>query len=1268
MSLEITPYLSRLVLQWDDTAPGKNFREIPGTLVFVDLSGFTSMSERLARLGKMGAEEVVDVINATFAELLSHAYRLGGSLIQFGGDALLLFFEGEEHVERGCRAAAEMRKRLRTIGRIKTSAGLVTLKMSVGIHTGTFHFFLVGESHRELVITGPGATQTVMMESCADAGEILVSQQVAAVLPRNILGDAKDGGVLLKRAPKVSVPLVEPQSPPSRDDAGSFLSTAIRTYLDRGGQDAEHRQVTISFIKFTGMNELIAGEGSAVAGERLHLLITAAQAACDEFGITFLGTDIDKDGGKLFLAGGAPRSTGNDEERVLRAVRAIADADQPFDLKIGVNRGRGFAGAVGPYYRKTYTAMGDVTNTAARVMSKAAPGQVLATQQVLERSNALFETEPIEPFAAKGKKHPIVAFAVGKLVSTRAASTQASLPMVGRDQEWKTLASAWDEAARGRGNLVEIIGEAGVGKSRLVQELDEYSVGARRIAVSCQQYESSTPYFAMRALLEPLVGLDTISDPADRASGLLSAVRRVAPELEPWIPLLALPFDIEVPSTVEVEQLDAGVKKSKLHEVVLTFVQRNLSEPTVIVFEDAHWMDEESSSLVSYIVSRDLTGTHWLICVTKRYADSGFVPPEDVPTRSIALSPLSAEASGSLARAASARPLPKHAMDAMVERSGGNPFFLQELVEAYQPQASLDSLPESLEAVVSSRIDRLDPSDRSLIRDASVLGMTFDDELLTQTSEQVPDETSWLRLSGFIERDGQGQFHFRHALYRDVAYEALPYRKRKELHTRAGESLEASHDNREEVVELLSLHFLLAQQFEKAWRYSLVAGIRAEAKFANIDAATFFTRAIEAGKRAGNDPSVVLAPVWAELGMVSEMAGLYKQADVAFVSARRLSPEDVWRRGDMLRKQGEIAFRLGNLHKALRLWREGLKILKNQEMTKPLAMLAVRFMVGTAYLKHSLGHSDLAIPIAKEAIDVARMFGDEPGSAQAHTLLFVIFMELGSDERVKYRDVPLPIFEKVGDLRNQSWFLINLGEEAYYEGRWDDAVDFYRRSKAICEKSGNVVLQARSTLQIGQILSDQGHLDEAERSLRECLVTLEAAEDKDGIAMTLSNLGRLYSRSGRFQDAYDSFATALSILNDVEIEGSILLTQARVAETALENHDVSKALDVLSILTEDRLKDASLQTRAMVKRLQGIAMVKSGKLEDGGTLFEESLADATKAGAMYELALTLKKRAELADLLCIDPKGDLLEADRIFEGLGVVQRIDITRPDAVPVT
>src|SRR2546430_168513 len=206
----LKPYVPRLVLDWLREDPQAKHRRVEGTLAFVDISGFTKMTERLARHGKVGAEEVNDVLDLCFTRLLDIAYDSAGSVLKWGGDAVLLLFDGPGHAPRAARAAYGMRGALRQLGRLSTSAGFVSLRMSIGMHSGDFDFFLVGNSHRELLVTGPAASATVAMEQLATAGQIALSPATAALLPPECLGQLVGEARLLRNEPASPIEIAQP--------------------------------------------------------------------------------------------------------------------------------------------------------------------------------------------------------------------------------------------------------------------------------------------------------------------------------------------------------------------------------------------------------------------------------------------------------------------------------------------------------------------------------------------------------------------------------------------------------------------------------------------------------------------------------------------------------------------------------------------------------------------------------------------------------------------------------------------------------------------------------------------------------------------------------------------------------------------------------------------------------------------------------------------------------------------------------------------------
>ena len=315
-SMDPTRFVSRIAAEWDPTLGP--WQEVDGTLCFVDISGFTKLSERLARRGRIGAEELTEVLNRVFGSMLELAYDRGGSLLKFGGDALLLLFLGDDHVLQACSASVEMRAALRDAARVPTSVGRVALRMSTGIHQGRIHLFRVGDSHKELIVTGPEASTTTEMEAAADAGEIVVSDAVAAALPKRSVGAAKGPGRLLRwRTPRVA-----PCGPaPRRAEAiGSepLQPAGLREYLGADDVESEHRYATIGFVKFKGVDALLATHGPKAVAEALDQMISAVQRAVEAESVTFLATDLDADGGKVILAAGVPVAREDDEGRMLR--------------------------------------------------------------------------------------------------------------------------------------------------------------------------------------------------------------------------------------------------------------------------------------------------------------------------------------------------------------------------------------------------------------------------------------------------------------------------------------------------------------------------------------------------------------------------------------------------------------------------------------------------------------------------------------------------------------------------------------------------------------------------------------------------------------------------------------------------------------------------------------------------------------------------------------------------------------------------------------
>ena len=818
------PYVPRLLIEWLASDPEVRHRELAGSIAFVDISGFTALSERLARRGKVGAEQLVDTIGSCFSDLLAIAYAHGGGLLKFGGDALLLLFVDAEHEVRAANAAIAMRRALREMGSFDVDGIRVSLRMSVGVNTGEFQLFLVGHSHRELVLTGPAASATVELEGAADAGEIVASPRTVAALPPSTVGGAKSDGRLLRRSVRMSSPMEAAPTPvgvPAGVDLSVCVSVALRESLLATVREPEHRRVAIAFVHFDGTDALLEARGADWVAAQLESLVGVVQRAVERHAVTFVGTDIDRDGGKIILVAGAPTSAGDDERRMLLALRELVEAPLELPVRVGVHRGAVFAGDIGPWYRRTYTVMGDAVNLAARLMARAGPGEIVATHDVVERANTEFATEAMEPFLVKGKQEPIHAVRVGPVVRAQRHAAAPTVPLVGRRAEMDAIRAAVEGAREGRGGLIRIVGGPGLGKSRLVHELTNEAREFVHVSTACEPYESATPYYSWRSLLRELVPGVTDEAPARAARALRDAFASAAPQLEPWMPLVATILDLPAPETRETRELDPRFRNARLAEVLSELLAGLLPSATLLTMEDAQWMDDASADVLRRL-AQDLHDRPWIVCVTQR--DDGEVgADDDEPSTLIRLVPLDDEERREfLNRATESAPLAPYVLDALADRSGGNPLFLRELVATTRDASSVDALPDTIEALITSHIDRLAPNDRSLLRRASVLGMSFSEDELRAVvdDDQGLDDAVWVRLGDFIRRNGKTGFAFDQALARDCAYEGLSFRLRRQLHARVADVIAASGGDLDAQAEVLSLHYLHAEMYLEAWTFA----------------------------------------------------------------------------------------------------------------------------------------------------------------------------------------------------------------------------------------------------------------------------------------------------------------------------------------------------------------------------------------------------------------------------------------------------------------
>jgi class 3 adenylate cyclase/tetratricopeptide (TPR) repeat protein len=1240
------PYLPLLARAWPDSAP---YLELDATLVSADLSGFTALSERLAQKGKEGAEELILVVSGCFEGLIGISARHGGDVLKFRGDALLLLFDGQGHAERACRAAAQMQWFIETAAPSQSSVGPVSLTMSTGVHSGTVHVFAAGTSHRELIVTGPAASETIRLESDAAAGEVLLSVATAAMLEDDWLGAVREDGRLLRLEPAAAETGTPWPSPLELQAPEEYLPAPLRSAL-AGGVEPEHRHVVAAFVKFSGVEGVLAVNGVDELHARLVRLAEATGSAADELGLTWLESDIDVDGGKLYLTGGAPASTGDDEDAMLHALRRIVAADTGLAVRAGVNSGVAFAGDVGASTRRTYAVTGDTVNLAARLTARAAVGEVLATSTVLDASTTRYSTQS-KPLIVKGKERAVTAYSVGEPLGGKAERAH-ELPIVGRDAELAVFSSALDSARRRQSQLIELAGEAGIGKSRLLEELKTRAVGFQQLLASCDAYGASTPYGALHGLLRPLAGITPELSSAEAGQQLKPWIDAIMPDLSPWLPLLAIPFDATVPPTPEVEGLDATFVHAKLHEAVEQFLQRVLMMPSLIVVEDAHWLDDASAYLLRHL-TRAPALVPWLTVVTRRPEGRSFVS-EDYGVL-LELGPLAQDAVADLALAAAGGSLlTEQELAAVGERAGGNPLFIRELVAAAKQDGNVDALPQTVETLMTARIDTLDSSDRQLLRYAAVIGASFELDLLEEVlADEVDDAAAhdrWERLREFVSWDGASRLAFNHDLFRTTAYEGLSLRRRRELHGRVAKALERrAGDAADEAASLLSLHFFEAEVYDRAWHYSVLAGRRAQQTLANVVAAELFERALAAAEQLSGLVADERAAVWESLGDVCEIFASYERARVAYGEALALA-EGATPRAQLLWKTGVVQERIGEYEHAIERYAEALIAVSGDD-GDDAAAVRIELELAIAGVRQRQGRFDEAKSWAERAAEHAESAGARKSLAHAYYLLDLICTNLGQPN-VKYRESALPIYRETGDLVGQASVLNNLGVGAYFEGRWTEALEFYRESGEVSRRAGDVISTARASNNVAEILSDQGRLADAVELLADAQRVWRAGHYPLGAQLATSNLGRAEARAGRFDIGLQLLAEARAGFAEIGAAAFELDAQARVAECFVL---AGRHQEAIEICTDALARAAEIPggegPRVSLERSLGYALVQARREDEAKAHLDASADLARSLNLDYELALTWKALADTG--LAGDP-AFALNARQALERLGVV--------------
>jgi len=1222
----VVTYLPRHLVAQEIAAPPPEYVRgsfLYGTALFADISGFTAMTEALSRQERgqdrrrEGAEKITGIVDDYFTEMLNPLLAYDGLLIKFGGDAIMALFLGENHALRAVQAALTMQETMHRFRRVEVFDQVFSLRMTVGLGTGRLFAASVGtQERREYAVMGRAVREMARAEDRARAGEVVINEEAyAAVREIVTVGQPRDGyypvqGLLSAPPPPASA--VESFPPPANlavavaqlDRLTPYLPEGLLEKLVEGAELAgEFRLVTVLFANFYGVDEMIetlGEEGSALITEILNRHFTAMQGILARYGGVVNKLDTYAIGYRIMALFGAPEAHEDDPERAVRAAlemqaaleqfRAIETPQGTFPLRqrIGINTGYVVAGNVGSPSRREYTVMGDEVNLAARLMAVASPGQVIISQATHHWVADFTVCRDMEPVRVKGKRAPVSACQV--LALRERAYRRARTPLIGRARELAQAQAIADQARRGQGQVLSIVGEAGVGKSRLVEALLDYcqKQGMEVLQGISLSYATHSPYHPWIELLDTCLELRENGRGPVSVARLLTRLAEVDPHLVDWAPVLGQMLGLDIPDNDLTRSLDPQLRQRRLFAMVLQILQTEASRrPLALVFENMHWMDRASQELLAYVARNIADDPILLLLVHRPDLPAGkWMQGEHCTT--IQLQELSPQEGKDLACTllrTQRLPAPLEAL--IEEKCKGNPFFIEEVIRVLldsgiitvdeegqwqvEPDLALVELPETISGLIMSRLDRLPEPERNTLQVASVIGVRFGFDVLHGVyPHRISEQELRARLEA-LEKEGLTilerispvlEYIFRHVLFQEVTYETLLFAIRRELHRKIGAYIEAHYaDNLAQFYDLLAHHYDRGQQWDKALHYLILAGDKARSEYANESAIAYYRRALEI---APQDPRA--AEVHQALGDVYRHTGRYEEALICYRLAQRPtdSPE---RRASLLRRMAMACERQGQYDQAIEYLRQAMELLREEpsSLEVPHIYGAMGWVLmrrgeyvqaleycgrGLEYLRgwpedegaqraraelyHTLGsiassRGDYAeaIEFHQESIRLREALQDLPGLANSYNnLAFIYWQQRQYEQAAAYLRRSLEIRQRIGEPYGIAASYNNLGAVSYKQGDYEQAVDYYQRSLALRREIGDRWGVAQCYSNLGEAALSLRDYRQAETYLKEAIEIFTALGSKPHLIDPHRNLSEVLLVQGRLEEALEHAETA----------------------------------------------------------------------------------------------------------------------------------------------
>ena len=691
---------------------------------------------------------------------------------------------------------------------------------------------------------------------------------------------------------------------PAKVAASTIVSSPksqIIVAADGAASDCERKTVTALFADIKGstelMEELDPEEARAIIDPALKLMIEAAHR--------YDGYVVQSTGDGIFALFGAPVAHEDHPQRALHAAIAIRDelgrraegVKQPgqpaVEVRIGINTGEVVLRMVHTGGHTEYTPVGHAANLAARMQTLAPTGGIVISEDTRRLVKGYFELRGLGPTEVKGISEPINVYEVVGAGLLRGhfelAARRGLTKFVGREREVAEMKRALELARGGHGQIVAAVAEAGTGKSRLVYEFKTMLPGDCKVLEAYSvSHGKASAYLPVLELLYRYFGIEEADDKAARRAKIEMRISALDPALKDTVPLLYTLMGLHEGPDPHA-QMDPQIKRRRMLDAIKRIILReSLNQPTVVIFEDLHWIDGETQALLD-LLADGIANARVLLLVNYRPEYRHEWGNKSYYTQ-LRLDALGRQGAGEMLSTLLGEGVELDPLKRMViERTEGNPFFIEEMVQALFDEGALVRngavkatrqlsqmrLPPTVQGILASRIDRLGAEQKELLQTIAVIGRESSVAVIRQMASpsggELEQMLSVLQAGEFIyERQAAAgvEYTFKHALTQEVAYNSLLIERRKVLHERAAVAMESLYGERlDDHLSELAHHYERSDNTGKALEYLRRAGEQAAQRSAHAEAIELFSAALRLLKTLPETPERIQRELALQLGL-----------------------------------------------------------------------------------------------------------------------------------------------------------------------------------------------------------------------------------------------------------------------------------------------------------------------------------------------------------------------------------------------------------------